>query len=340
MSQVHSSRHALDRARAGITAFSMAMIASDAENRRHMAHAGSEADAALERREQDVRSAEQLLRAARSELRSAEAERAAAETELSAALAAVPSDERYAAAARARVDRARDRLSEARSREQGARHELDAARARLRRAEEARDRCAAARRRIHEAAAGYRSAALTYVAASTATVSAGRRTLGRLASILEKYLAIEAYSSAAAAAPAASGRAGTGGAGRRSSGKGPSPAWTERFGLSLVRLAEIEEVSYEHCAALHRWDVERFENVVESLLAGENWQEEVRASDVRDGRSGERTLRGVVDRLCLDPVVLRDGSPVAVVSGHGHVAAARRAGMDRIPARLLEEDAR
>ena len=173
-------------------------------------------------------------------------------------------------------------------------------------------------------------------------MSAGRRTLGRLASILEKYLAIEAYSSAAAAAPAASGRAGTGAgaAGRRSSGKGSSPAWTERFGLSLARLADIEEVSPEHSAALHRWDVERFETVVESLLTGENWQEEVRASDAREGRSGERTLHGVVDRLCLDPVVLRNGSPLAVVSGHGHVAAARRAGMDRIPARLLEEDAR
>ena len=336
MSQVHSSRHALDRARAGITAFSMAMIASDAENRRHMAHARSEADAALDRREQDVRGAEQLLRAARSELHSAQAERAAAESEFSAALASVPSDSRYAAAARARVDRARGRLSEARSREQRAQHETEGARARLRRATDARDRCSAARRRIHEAAARYRSAALTYVAASTATVSAGRRTLGRLAGILDKYLAIDAYSSA----EAAPGRSGTGSAGERSAGRGSSPAWVGRFGLDLVRLTEIEEVSAELCTALHRWDIERFENVVEKLLSGENWQQEVRASDAREGRSGERTLRGVVDRLCLDPVVLRVGSPITVLSGHGHVAAALRAGMDRIPARVLEEDAR
>lgn len=343
MSQVHSSRRALDRARAGITAFSMAMIASDHENRRFMARAGSEADTALEQREKEVRRAEHFLRSARAELHSAEEEGATAESELSSALASVPSDARYAAAAEARVNRARGRLSDARSREHHARHELDVARAGLRQAEEARNRCAAARRRIHEAAAGYRSTAITYVAASAATVSSGRRTLGRLAGILENYLAIEAYSTATSAASTTSSsavRTGADAAGDRSSGKGTSPAWTGRFGLSLVRLTEIETVSPESCTALHRWDVERFENVVERLLTGEDWQEEIRAADTRDGRSGERTLRGVVDRLCLDPVVLRRDSPLAVLSGHGHVAAAQRAGMDRLPARLLEEDTR
>lgn len=337
MSQVHSSTSALDRARTGISVFSLALIAADDTNRSSLSTARSDADAALAGRDQDLRSAQRFLSDARAELLTSESWRAAAESELSAARASVPSDTRYASAALARVDRAQGELTEARARERTAQSEVEQARARERRAQETRDRCAAARSRIYEASDSYRSAAITYVAASAAIVSAGRRTLGRLSGILDTYLALEAYSSASAV-NAASAASGTSASASSSEPRRATPSWAERFGLALVQLAEITPVSSDACTPLHRWDVERFENAVEDLLAAEDWHERLTASDAQSQRSGERTLLGVVDRLCHHPVVVRRGSPFTVLSGHGHVAAAQRAGMTRIPVKILEED--
>lgn len=340
MAQVHSSRSALDRARTGISVFSVGMVAADEAHRSSIAAANREADDALENRERDLRRAKDRVAAGRAMVRSAEGRRAAAESELASARASVPSDRRYASAALARVSRAESALDVARSDERVAHGELRDAQAAEERATEARDRCASARRRIQEAARGYRSSALTYVAASSAIIAAGRRRLGRLSSLLDDYLAISAYDASGAvgsppsSSAAASAAATAGGTGTRRT----APAWATHHGLAMVPLQEIDPVSSDACDGTDRWMVQRFERQVEAMLQHEDWETRLRDDDEAHGRSGPRTLLGVARRICLDPVELTAAEPRRVLSGAGLVAAAQRAGLPAFPARIVEEE--
>lgn len=75
---------------------------------------------------------------------------------------------------------------------------------------------------------------------------------------------------------------------------------------------------------------------MEQVLNREDWESRLKCSDERNGRHGERTLLGVVERMLRQPVTLSDSPPRRVVSGTGLVAAAQRAGMTHIPARVKE----
>lgn len=336
MSQVHSSRNALERARAGIAVFSLGMVAADDEHRRSMASARQDADSALDQRTRELRRARAGLEEAQAALRRAESERAAAESELAAARAAVPHDDRYASAARAHVSHAASRVSSAAAEERSAHHGVERARSNVSKGEESLQRCRRARELIHSAADRYRSSARAYAIASALTIANGRRTLGRLSSVLDRYLALTAYDTAASTGTAASALAGSGSAGPASSTS--TPGWAARFGLELVSLRTIDPVPSDVCDATDRWIMERFENAVESVLRHEDWESRLEESDRRNGRTGERTLLTVVHRLCQEPIQLRSGDRFRVISGHALVAAAQRAGMQRIPARILEAE--
>lgn len=339
MTAAHSSHEALQRSARGIAVFGAAMIAGDAAARSSLRSHEARADEALEGRRADHHDAQSELGSARGALSAARTRVQAAQVEVSRAHAAVDPDPRYSGPGLARLRAAEGSLSAARSDESRAEQQVVRARRALAEAEEAMRRCRAAGERIHAASERYRRSALSYVGISGALILRGRAQLGRLSGLLDEYHAIGAYGSAPGASAASSGGPGAGAAAGGSGSYAAIAGWESRWGLTTVPLRDIDTVGSDECSARDRWDVERFENALPPLLAGEDWERRIDAADAASGRSGERTLREVVRRLLENPVTVLPGSPLHVVAGRGHVAAAQRAGLTELPVRRLAGDA-
>lgn len=344
----HSSSGALARAGSAISAYSLAMIAADEVTRRDLAHATRDAEDALERRRSDLRLAEAMLSHARTELNSAEHRVSAARARLHAARTVPARNQTEAAQVRANVREAEADLATAQQHRERAHDELQEA---VRREREARDtlaRCRHAGERIRRAESRYRRAAANYVAASTATVALGRQRLGRLSSLLDSYLAISAYDGHASASASHSQSASSSprsdaarishaDAAARSSAR-QRPSWAEERDLWLVPLADIMEEGAATCSAQDRWDIERFDAVVEGVLDQPKAMDLLSTSDAEAGRTAPRTLRDAARRVLDDGIVLTGAPPHTIIAGRGLVAAARRAGLPWVPARMHSDD--